>query len=228
MAFKWTCPYCKRDTVIGNENYRTGYSDLMLANKYGHRRLNIDWIVCPNPDCQEIILTAKFGKLEWLQSEWRFTNELKSWPLIPRSTSILFPEYVPQAIRNDYEEACAILHDSPKASATLSRRCLQGMIRDFWKVSKSRLVDEIDAIKDKIDPLTWKSIDAVRKVGNIGAHMEKDINLIVDVNPDEATLLIKLIELLIKEWYIHRKEREDQLNSIISVSEAKEIEKKPS
>ena len=45
---------------------------------------------------------------------------------------------------------------------------------------------EIDAIKDKVDPLTWKSIDATRKIGNIGAHMEKDINLIVDVDPKEA------------------------------------------
>ncbi|MCB1884663.1 MAG: DUF4145 domain-containing protein [Geminicoccaceae bacterium] len=28
---------------------------------------------------------------------------------------------------------------SPKASATLSRRCLQSMIRDFWTISKDTL-----------------------------------------------------------------------------------------
>ena len=40
------------------------------------------------------------------------------------------------------------------------------------------------------------AIDAVRKIGNIGAHMERDINLIVDIDPNEAAILIGLIELL--------------------------------
>ena len=115
---------------------------------------------------------------------------------------------------------------SPKASATLSRRCLQATIRDFWGVSKPRLIDEINAIEDKMDPLTWKSIDAVRKVGNIGAHMEKDINLIVEVEPNEALLLIELIELLFEEWYIDRHEREIKLNNIVEVAENKTGAKK--
>ncbi|HXC44108.1 MAG TPA: DUF4145 domain-containing protein [Candidatus Dormibacteraeota bacterium] len=114
---------------------------------------------------------------------------------------------------------------SPKASATLSRRCLQGIIRGFWGVSKARLVDEIEAIKDKTDPLTWNAIDAVRKIGNIGAHMEKDINIIVDVDPDEAQLLIELIEILVKEWYIAKHQREESLNAIIKVRDAKDTAK---
>ena len=72
----------------------------------------------------------------------------------------------------------------------MSRRCLQGMIRDFWGVSKNRLVDEVEAIEEKMDPLTWQAIDAVRKIGNIGAHMEADINVIIEVEPREASLLI--------------------------------------
>jgi hypothetical protein len=100
------------------------------------------------------------------------------------------------------------------------------MIRDFWKVSKKRLVDEIEAIKNKVDPHTWKAIDAVRKVGNIGAHMEKDINLIVDVEPEEASLLLNLIETLIKEWYVHRNEREVMLTEIINISKEKDSKNK--
>ncbi len=63
------------------------------------------------------------------------------------------------------------------------------MIRNFWGIAKPRLIDEVDALQDKVDPLTWSAIDAVRRIGNIGAHMEKDIDLIVDVEPDEAELL---------------------------------------
>lgn len=56
----------------------------------------------------------------------------REWHLIPPSGAKAFPDFVPAAIRADYEEACLIVDLSPKASATLSRRALQGMIRDFW------------------------------------------------------------------------------------------------
>gem|GEM_PF-3019389 len=110
-------------------------------------------------------------------------NMVNHWRLIPPSNAKVFPDYIPKPLIDDYTEACLIKDASPKASATLSRRCLQGIIRDFWEVKPARLVDEIEAIKDKTDHLTWEAIDTVRKVGNIGAHMEKDINLIVEVDP---------------------------------------------
>ena len=59
-------------------------------------------------------------------------------PIYPASFAVQFPEYVPVQIRSDYEEAYAILSISPKASATLSRRCLQGMIHDFWDIHEKK------------------------------------------------------------------------------------------
>jgi hypothetical protein len=115
---------------------------------------------------------------------------------------------------------------SPKASATLSRRCLQGIIRDYWRVKPGNLANEIEQIKDRVDPLTWDAIEAVRKVGNIGAHMEKDINLIVEVEPQEAELLIGLIETLLKDWYITREERKLRLEQIRLLGETKDAAKK--
>jgi hypothetical protein len=141
--------------------------------------------------------------------------------LIPPSSAKVFPDYVPEPIREDYVDACKISDLSLKASATLSRRCLQGMIRNFWGISKARLIDEIEAIEDKTDKLTWEAIDSVRKIGNIGAHMEKDINVIVDVDPEEAQLLIGLIELLVKDWYVTKHDREERLKAIAGISAAK-------
>ena len=60
------------------------------------------------------------------------------------------------------------------------------MVRDFWRVKPGRLFDEINAIQEKLDADLWEAIDGLRKIGNIGAHMESDVNLIVDVEPDEA------------------------------------------
>jgi hypothetical protein len=102
---------------------------------------------------------------------------------------------------------------------------LQGMIRDYWKVSKARLIDGIEAIKDKVDPLTWAAIDAVRSVGNIGAHMENDINVIIDVKPEEANKLIQLIEILVKDWYVTTHDREERLKSVAQVALDKDQKK---
>lgn len=132
----------------------------------------------------------------------------------PKSKAIQFPDYIPQQIREDYEEAYAILHLSPKASATLSRRCLQGMIRDFFKVPNSTLFKEIDDISDKVSPTIRNVLDSVRKIGNIGAHMEKDVNLILEISDGESEKLLKLIELLIKNWYIEEHDAETLINDI--------------
>jgi hypothetical protein len=51
--------------------------------------------------------------------------------------------------------------------------------------------------------------------------MEKDINLIVDVDPQEAILLIGLIEFLLQDWYIARHEREEHKKKVIALGAAK-------
>jgi hypothetical protein len=88
-------------------------------------------------------------------------------------------------------------------------------------VKPGRLVDEVEQIKDKVDLVTWDAIEAVRKLGNIGAHMEKDINVIVDVEPEEAGLLIGLVETLLKEWYVTREERQIRMSAVIAAAAIK-------
>ena len=65
------------------------------------------------------------------------------------------------------------------------------------------------------------------QVGNIGAHMEKDINVIIDVDPNEATQLIGLIEILVKDWYITRHERQERLTAIAALANTKQAAKTP-
>ena len=180
-------------------------------------------IVCPNDECKEYTIEAKLYKVkERLNGGSEFIGQpLIRWQLRPQSKAKPFPSYIPQQILDDYQEACLIVDLSPKASATLSRRVLQGVIHDFWSIKKNRLIDEVNELKGKIDQPTWEAIDAVRSIGNIGAHMEKDINLIVDVEPDEAELLIGLIEILLKDWYIARHDRQQHLQKIVAVAQAK-------
>jgi hypothetical protein len=226
-VFHWNCPFCDRDTTVTGSDYERHSFSLDHQSADGHRLFKTMLIVCPNPKCKKFTFTLAMFEYTYQQPGmgvppgWKSGKMLQGWNLIPPSNAQVFPDYVPKPVRDDYLEACLIRDLSPKASATLSRRCLQGMIRDFWKISKPRLVDEIVALEDKTDALTWGAIDAVRKIGNIGAHMERDINVIVDVDPDEAQLLIELIELLVKDWYIAKHDREERLKNIVAVSEAK-------
>ena len=171
--------------------------------------LELSFIRCPN--CGEYTISAK-GK--------GYAEDDVDVTILPKSIAYKFPDNIPQAIRSDYEEACSIVNLSPKASATLSRRCLQGMIRDFFQVSKANLFEEINAIKDKIPTEQWAVLDGLRRIGNIGAHMERDINLIVDIEPGEAQKLIKLIELLLQQWYIERHNQQELFADIIVIDQA--------
>ncbi|BBL60308.1 DUF4145 domain-containing protein [Methylomonas koyamae] len=223
--YSWTCPYCRQVATITVENTSAALHAFNQKNKLGQLAIHTYVTVFPNSKCKEFTIKAGLYMAE-LHNGWRAVGKpILSWNLKPQSEAKPFPDYIPLPILQDYEEACLIAGLSPKASATLSRRCLQGIIRDFWGISKSRLVDEINALTGQIDASTWKAIDSVRGIGNIGAHMEKDINLIVDVEPEEAELLLRLIEVLLEEWYIRRYEREEHMQKVIAAAQAKAIAK---
>lgn len=219
------CPFCQKGA---SETYQTYHEENIFFNMHGklhpsqadfERRdeIIVQLFNCPNPECQKI-------SIDIIGVGNQFSNRIVHF--YPNSLANKYPEYIPETIRNDYEEAYAILNLSPKASATLSRRCLQGMIRDFWQISKNRLVDEIDALKEMVDPSTKLVLDALRKLGNIGAHPEKDINLIVDIEPNEALKLLKFIELLMQKWYIERHENEQLLQDILDLDAEKQHQRK--
>nr|EEE1919489.1 DUF4145 domain-containing protein [Salmonella enterica subsp. diarizonae] len=209
----WICPHCKTAAVLRDDDFKVSAFDLDSSD--GETKYMTTGITCPNPGCHKPTIVVTESRYTILPNEERVLisghKTLLKYPRAETQRAKDYPAYIPQGILTDYQEACAIVELSPKASATLARRCLQGMIRDFWKVKADTLFNEIQAIEEKVDPSIWGAIDSTRKVGNIGAHMEKDINLIIDVNPDEANLLIEMIEMLLDDWYIARHERAQKL-----------------
>lgn len=200
--------------------------------------LTANLIVCSNPDCTKptieasVVTASKYNSGVYVNSDHQ---TISSHHLMPLSSARPQPEYIPAALREDYAEACLIKDLSPKASATLSRRCLQGMIRDFCGITNQpNLYKEIIALKKQVDDGdapkgvsddSVEAIDAVRTIGNIGAHMGKDINAIVDVDPSEAQVLIELIESLFAEWYVARENRKNRFAKIRAISEEKTEQK---
>lgn len=108
------------------------------------------------------------------------------------------------------------------------------MIRHFCGISKSRLIDEITALREAVETgkaprgVTIESVDAidhVRKIGNIGAHMEKDVDLVIDIDSGEAQALIELIEMLFDEWYVEQHARIERLKKIAEIGAEKSAAK---
>ena len=126
---------------------------------------------------------------------------------------------VPDRFAGDYSEACLVLHDSTKASAALSRRCLQVLLREVAKVKPSDLSKEIDEVlaSKSLPGQLAEAVDAIRNIGNFAAHPMKSTNTgeIVDVEPGEAEWLLDVLEGLFDFYFVQPailQKKKDALN----------------
>jgi len=164
---------------------------------------------CPNPSCKKCILylvkikghySQHFGKLIFSVIEQRIPIRPKGIARSPISKE------VPPEFTQDYIEACLVLPDSPKASAALSRRCLQNILREKAKVKHKNLGREIQETLDKklFPSYIAERVDAVRNVGNFAAHpiKSKQTGEIIEVELGEAELNLDVIEALFDFYFV--------------------------
>jgi hypothetical protein len=130
------------------------------------------------------------------------------------------PADVPKGLAEDYNEACLVLADSAKASAALSRRCLQIILREHAKVKPQDLSKEIDEVlaSKQLPTYIAQDIDAIRHVGNFAAHPIKSTNSleIIDVEPGEAEWLLDVLAQLFDHYFVgpaEAKKKRDALNA---------------
>jgi len=116
------------------------------------------------------------------------------------------PQEVPAVIAEDFIEAARILADSPKASAALSRRCLQHILRSCAKVNPQNLAKEIDDViaSGKLPSHLSEAIDAIRNIGNFAAHPTKSTasDSIIPVEPGEAEWTLDVLEGLFDFYFV--------------------------
>jgi hypothetical protein len=116
------------------------------------------------------------------------------------------PIEVPDPYRQDYIEACTVLGDSPKASAALSRRNLQAVLRDKAGTKNKDLFDQIEEVVNsgKVPSHIAEGLHAVRNIGNFAAHMIKSTTTgaIVDVEPGEAEWNLDVLDSLFDFYFV--------------------------
>jgi len=161
---------------------------------------------------------CKRMNLYLVNAEWVFIQHVGGWqvhadkiiseiPIRPRGANRPpCPPEVPAYIAEDYNEACLVFPSSSKASAALSRRCLQNLLRDAAKVKHGNLADEIQEVIDsgKLPSHLIQVIDAIRQIGNFAAHPTKSQNTgeILPVEPQEAEWNLDVLEAFFDFYYV--------------------------
>jgi hypothetical protein len=212
----WQCPECGLEVQVSGDHEQQAMVRIDSDQPSAGRLFNLSVFACPNRLCSAMHASVVMHGLDRDPAgRVRATDRpLRAWELLPGPEGRRLPPVVPEAIALEFSQASRILEISEPAAATLARRCLQALIRDFWNVKKGFLSDELNAIRGQIDPEVWEAIETVRDTGNIGKHFEKGANLVVDADPNEPAVLLRLIEYLVEEWYLARHRRQQRLAAI--------------
>lgn len=137
----------------------------------------------------------------WLQ-DWRMVYPIGA------SRGPVSPE-VPEEITKDYVEACNVLPISAKASAALSRRCLQNILHEGGYTAPN-LAKEIELLLSETDsrkaiPQRLRTtIDLIRNFGNFSTHPidDKTTLQIIDIEPHEAESCLDILEECFEHFYV--------------------------
>jgi hypothetical protein len=174
------------------------------------------WHALPKncPACGKFILIIRCLDI-------RTTHVLLSFEAWPKGTSRnSAPPEVPDSIAQSYNESCALLSISPTASAALSRRALQNLLRDVVGVKHGDLFGEIQEVLDskKLPSGLADNIDAVRVIGNFAAHPMKckTTGDILPVEEGEAEWTLDVLESLFDFYCVQpaiEKKKRDELNA---------------
>ena len=114
------CPYCGIEYFVSSQLEK---SDTLKFSGNRGEIVYCAWSICP-----------KCNKASFSLIGAHFDSHI--YFSYPPASAMFLPDYIPAAIRQDYLEAVKIVGLSPKASATLARRYLQGMIHDFWDIKE--------------------------------------------------------------------------------------------
>ena len=167
----------------------------------------LEKVTCPA--CERFILFLIACSRVVSSSLWAYVSSKSAHSVLIRpkvANRPPVPSEVPGEFATDYREACLVLTDSPKASAALSRRCLQHILREKAGVTGRNLHEEIEQVKARniLPSSLMDLLDIPRKVGNAAAHPLESVvtGLIVDVEPWEAEWCLEVIEALYDHFFV--------------------------
>ena len=124
----------------------------------------------------------------------------------PKASARPVAKEVEEKFASDFREACLVIADSEKASAALSRRCLQNLLREKAGTKAKDLEKQIQEVLDsgRLPSHLGEAIDAVRVIGNFAAHPVKSTSTgeVIDVETGEAEWNLDTLEGLFDFYFV--------------------------
>ncbi len=201
-----TCPYCGIRMKPVPSGGPLGHGSQMFYSDADSEQHRVAAVACP--DCNGIFLTHNdFSVVDGPDSGTARFIEGAEFILLPRvSSRPRLSSDVPEPYASLYNEAALILADSPRASAILSRRCLQHLLREEAHAPNLKtLYDEIEwtIANAGLPGYITDSLHEPRVVGNMGAHPTKsDEGEYIEVKAGEADWMLDVLDSLFEFYFI--------------------------
>ena len=217
------CPHCNIKIIVEWKK-TSAYEDYYYNPPAEGYQITHDYQIAHGccPECNGIIIKLIQGNISASANSATtfYVYEVQSDEVVyPKFMARPIENEVPEPYKSEFKEATTILGISPKASAALSRRILQNVLHQQFGIQKRTLADEIDEFihLKGVPPHLAGAVDAVRNIGNFGAHPLKDTSTgeIVDVEPGEAEWILDVLESLFDFAFvqpIRLEERKQKLN----------------
>ena len=220
------CPHCRKemhpDIREAAINYHANLHLRRHSGKLEGKKVGLKARSMKCPSCSQPSVTLVFFDIANPDVQESKHVYPRVGPLGPA------PAEVPIELAADYSEANEVMPISTKASAALSRRCLQFMLGEAGYQSKN-LVDQVTAAIEEKDaskalpPALRDSFDAIRNFGNFSAHPinDKTTLQVVNVEPGEAQWCLQLVRDLFEHYYVapaRAAKRKEALNAKLAAA----------
>jgi hypothetical protein len=177
---------------------RIYYRDRQGANQ------QVEAVECPR--CEGVILVHSTPTTKE-RGDSLYSLPTNEFILFPRTSGRkALPPEVPEPYAGLYREAALIVGDSPRASAALSRRCLQHLLREEAHAPKGDLYNEIEwTINNaQLPHYCTDSLHELREIGNMAAHPNKSSATgdYMEVEPGEAEWTLDTLDALFGFYFI--------------------------
>ena len=207
----WTCPWCGRVNVeksFHEHQFLHGVHPSVLARRHRRDEISGHHVTFNGYHCAFCykvtitMLTGTFDGLDGERDEYTSAEFDESYVVFPLGGCVRpVPPEIPQMLADAFREAGTVLEYSPNATAVLCRRALQLLLRQQPGVTHGGIYQEIESIEGQVPPEILRAMHALRDVSAAGAHPSVADDGVVNLNREEATVLLRALWTIMEHFY---------------------------